>query len=53
MDTKELQERREYERRAIQTARREQKPVTYLDTDGCEVTVTPSGHVFYNAADWW
>ena len=21
--------------------------------DGTEVTATPSGHVFYNAADWW
>lgn len=49
----EAAERREYERRAIRTAKREGKSVTYLDTDGCEVTVTPGGHVFYNAADWY
>lgn len=49
----EARERREYERRAKITARREGKSVTYLDTDGCEVTVTPAGHVFYNAADWY
>lgn len=26
---------------------------TFIDTDGCEVTATPDGHIFYNAADWW
>jgi hypothetical protein len=26
---------------------------TFIDTDGCEVTATPSGHVFYNMADWY
>jgi hypothetical protein len=34
-------------------ARQTGNAVTYKDTDGCEVTVTPDGHVFYNAADWW
>lgn len=55
MDTQceEAQERRENERRAKITARKEGKSVTYLDNDGCEVTVTPAGHVFYNAADRW
>lgn len=39
--------------RAIATARRYGKNVTFIADDGCEVTVTPSGHVFHNAADWW
>jgi hypothetical protein len=39
--------------RAIATARRENKNVTFIAEDGCEVTVTPGGHVFYNAADWY
>lgn len=39
--------------RAIATARRFGKNVTFIAHDGCEVTVTPSGHVFHNAADWY
>lgn len=39
--------------RAIATARRFNKNVTFIAHDGCEVTVTPGGHVFHNAADWW
>lgn len=31
----------------------QQRSVVYTDTDGCEVTVTPSGHAFYNVGDWW
>lgn len=56
---KELQQtlaerREEEERRALETARRFNKPVTFISSeDGCEVTVTPAGHVFYNSADWW
>jgi hypothetical protein len=45
-------ERTENER-ALATARREGKNVTFIADDGCEVTVTPSGHVFHNAADWY
>ncbi len=45
------QERREA--LEIQKARQEGKNHSYIDEDGCEVTVTPAGHVFYNAADWW
>lgn len=26
---------------------------TYIDDDGCEINVTPTGHVFFNAADWY
>jgi len=29
------------------------KPVTFIASDGCEVTVTPQGHVFHNMADWY
>lgn len=41
------------ERQEIAKAQRTGEPYTYIDEDGCEVTVTPSGHSFYNAADWW
>ena len=41
------------ERAAIRQAQQAQKCVTYIDDDGCEVTATPSGHAFYNAADWY
>lgn len=43
----------EREQRAIKQAKRLKKSVTYVAEDGCEVTATPSGHIFYNAADWW
>ena len=39
--------------RAIATARRFGRNVTFIAHDGCEVTVTPSGHVFHNMADWY
>lgn len=29
------------------------KPVVFTAKDGCEVTVTPTGHVFHNVGDWW
>jgi hypothetical protein len=44
-------ERREEEVKLEAIWRR--KSLVYVDDDGCEVTVTPSGHVFYNVADWW
>ena len=39
--------------RAIAKARRTKKTVSFIAHDGCEVTVTPNGNIFYNAADWW
>lgn len=39
--------------RAIATARRFGKNVTFIAEDGCEVTVTPSGRVFHNVTDWY
>lgn len=41
------------ERAALEQAKSTGKSTTYIDKDGCEVTATPSGHVFLNAADWW
>lgn len=29
------------------------KSVTFIAKDGCEVTVTPQGRVFFNMADWY
>lgn len=46
-------EREARERRAVEAAKRTQKAITYIDSDGCEVTALPSGHTLYNAADWW
>ena len=43
----------ENERRALKTAQRHKKNVTFIDDDGCEVTVTPQGLVFYNLTDWY
>ncbi len=38
---------------ALTTARRENKNVTFIAHDGCEVTVTPDGHIFHNMSDWY
>lgn len=51
--TPEERARQNREKSAIQEARRTGKGFSYIDDDGCEVTVTPSGHSFYNAADWY
>ncbi len=52
MDAKiEARQRREAE--AAEKAKREGKGHSYVDDDGCEVTVTAQGAVFYNAADWY
>ncbi len=45
--------REQRERSAIRQAQVQQRSITYIDDDGCEITATPAGHVFYNAADWW
>lgn len=29
------------------------KMVKYIAKDGCEISITPGGHVFYNIDDWW
>lgn len=47
------EEREQREQRFITEAKRNQKCITYIDSDGCEVTVTPGGHAFYNASDWY
>jgi hypothetical protein len=53
MATKEQEDRERRERAAVQKAQQERKGFSYIDTDGCEVTVTSAGHVFYHPADWW
>lgn len=53
MDDKKQQAREQREKRAIQQAQAQQRPISYIDDDGCEVTATPGGHAFYNAADWY
>lgn len=47
------QQRAAREQGEIAQARASGQSRSYIDTDGCEVTVTPSGHTFYNAADWY
>lgn len=41
------------EKAAVAEAQRTGKGSSYIDDDGCEVSVTPGGHAFYNAADWY
>lgn len=45
-------ERRAAETAGIAEARRTGRNHVFID-DGTEVTVTPSGDVFYNMADWY
>jgi hypothetical protein len=51
--TQEQIARENRERAAIQQAQQQQKCVNYIDDDGCGITVTPGGHVFYNVEDWY
>ena len=46
---RELKENKLAQALALETGR----SVTFIASDGCEVTVTPSGAVFYNASDWY
>ncbi len=52
-EEKKQSERQWREWLAIVQARQQNRCVTYVDDDGCEVTATPSGHAFYNTADWY
>lgn len=52
--TKAIRERERAEnQQAILQARLTNRSVTFIASDGCEVTVTPTGHVFHNMADWY
>lgn len=53
MDDQKQRDRDAREARTADRAKQIGKAITYIDDDGCEVTVTPGGHVFYNASDWW
>lgn len=52
--TKAIRERERVEnQQAILQARLTNRNVTFTAQDGCEVTVTPAGHVFHNMGDWY
>jgi len=52
--SREIREREARENSQAQMlARATGKAVSFIAADGCEVTVTPAGHVFHNAADWY
>lgn len=52
--TKVLRDRERTEnQQAILQARLANRNVTFIAHDGCEVTVTPAGHVFHNMGDWY
>ena len=54
MTREEIQKKeREENNQALMVARATGKSVNFKGYDGCEVTVTPEGVVFYNAEDWW
>lgn len=47
-------QRRAEESCLIDQAKRENRNVTAIsESDGCELTVTPDGDVFYNMGDWY
>ena len=37
----------------IEQAKRTGRVITFIASDGCEVTVLPNGTVWFNAADWY
>ncbi len=51
--SKEQIERERREKNLALEAKRSGKGFSYIDDDGCEVTITSGGHVFYNAGDWY
>lgn len=53
MDDPKQKARERREEAMKREAARQQRPITYIDDDNCEVTVTPNGHAFYNMADWY
>jgi hypothetical protein len=48
-----METNRKREEEAIEQAKREGRCVSYVDNDGCEITATPEGHIFYNVTDWF
>ena len=49
----EIERRKQRIKEAHEQAAKDQKAVTFIDLDGCEVTVRPDGQYFYNMADWY
>jgi len=44
----ELRRRRQRELQAKIESRQTEKNITYVDDDGCEITVTPNNSIIYN-----
>ena len=53
MKTKEQMAQERREEQARRQAQQRGRAVSYIDDDGCGVTVTTEGHVFYNVEDWY
>lgn len=54
MTSKEIRERETRENAPhIAKARETGHPVTFIASDGCEVTCLPNGDVLFNVADWY
>jgi hypothetical protein len=51
--TPEQKRRQQREQAAIAQAMATGRTFSYIDDDECEVTVSPSGHSFYNIDDWY
>lgn len=48
-----LKRQKAKEQEICEKAKKLQKNISFIAEDGCEVTATSTGHIFYNAADWW
>lgn len=54
MKTETIREREKRENdKAIAKAQELGRNYTFIAEDGCEVTVTPKGNIFFNMADWF
>lgn len=52
--SKQIREREAAESKPyIEQAKREGRAVTFIASDGCEVTALPNGSLLFNAVDWW
>lgn len=49
----EVEKAREHRERAAVALAKAGLPSSYIDDDGCEVSVGANGAIFYNAADWY
>lgn len=47
------QDEKQFNALLVAQARAVGRTVSAIAPDGCEVSATPDGHIFYNTADWW